>query len=251
MPFVEETTHASLLYSQDSHSGVRGLPAHFLAMEKPPTFMPKRKLLCLIRHGQGEHNPRRNPLALAFLPSLLKRDAPLTGKGKRQAQALEEPMSAMPFELIVVSPLTRTIQTATEIFSTHPTPKRLCHLMCERTIFPSDVGTPKAGLLAKHPQIAQWQGFDELPDEFWPPRSFKNAEQEVAARVLEFKEWLLLRPESCLCLVGHSAFFSTMTSLPKLANCEDFWCELRSDGEIVPCTRLPPPPSTCIDPDPS
>ncbi len=214
------------------------------AVASPPNA-PSRtsKLLCLVRHGQGEHNPRQNPLALAFLPALLRRDAPLTEKGKRQAQALEKPMRALPFELVVVSPLTRTIQTATEAFGRHPTPKQLCHLMCERTIFPSDLGTPKADLLTKHPHIAQWQGIDELPDEFWPPRSFKTAEQEVAERVLEFKEWLFARPETCFCLVGHSAFFSTMTGLPKLANCEAFWCELRSDGEIVPCMPLPPPPS--------
>ena len=110
------------------------------------------KMLCLIRHGQGEHNPRKNPLALGFVPAMLRRDARLTGKGRKQAEALNEPMHSLPFELIVVSPLTRTIQTATEAFAGHPTPKRLCHLMCERATMPSDQGTPKAQLLRKHPQ---------------------------------------------------------------------------------------------------
>ena len=206
------------------------------------------KLLCLIRHGQGKHNPRKNPLALAFVPAMMRRDAPLTGKGRRQAASLEQPMSALPFEIILVSPLTRTIETATEAFGTHPTPKRLCHLMCERAAFPSDLGTPKATLRAKHPQISEWQGFDELPEHFWPPRSFKTAEQEVAARVAEFKEFLLRRPETCMALVGHSAFFASMTGLPKLANCEAFWCELEADGQIQACTPLPPPPSVDDDP---
>lgn len=175
---------------------------------------------------------------------MMKKDAPLTGKGKRQARSLEQPLAAMPFELIVVSPLSRTIQTATYAFGSHPTPKRLCHLMCERTTFPSDLGTPKAQLLAKHPQIAEWQGLDELPDQFWPPRSFITAEQEVAQRVDEFKQWLLNRPEQCMCLVGHSAFFSTMTGLAKLGNCEAFWCQLMSDGTVRECPPLPAPPCT-------
>ena len=48
--------------------------------------------------------------------------------------------------------------------------------------------------------------------------------------------------ETCLALVGHSAFFSTMTGLPKLANCEAFWCQLNPDGTITECMALPPPP---------
>lgn len=108
---------------------------------------------------------------------------------------------------------------------------------------PADQGTPKSALLKKHPQVASWQGVDELPEEFWPPRSL-HAEEEVAARVLKFKEWLLARPEACLACVGHSAFFRTMTGLEhKLANCEAFWCELRPDGQVVECAALPPPPS--------
>lgn len=66
------------------------------------------KLLCLIRHGQGVHNPRHNPFALAFLPAMLRKDARLTGKGRRQAAELHAPMEHLPFDLIVVSPLSRT-----------------------------------------------------------------------------------------------------------------------------------------------
>jgi broad specificity phosphatase PhoE len=168
-----------------------------------------------------QHNPRKNPLALAFIPAMLKRDAKLTGKGKKQAATLTQPMHWMPFDVIMVSPLTRTIETATAAFEGHATPKRLCHLMCERATMPSDQGTPKAALLKKHPQIAEWQGWDELPDEFWPPRSLKTAEQEVAARVEEFKTFLLQRPEACFALVGHSAFFQTMTSMDRKLACAD------------------------------
>ena len=53
---------------------------------------PIMKYLCLIRHGQGEHNPRKNPLALQYIAHVFKRDARLTGKGRQQAGALNSPM---------------------------------------------------------------------------------------------------------------------------------------------------------------
>ena len=206
------------------------------------------KYLCLIRHGQGEHNPRKNPLALSYVRHVFKRDARLTGKGRKQAGALQPGMLWMPFELIVVSPLSRTIETATAAFEGHATPKRLNHLLCERATMPADQGTPKAELLRKHPQLAEWQGWDELPDEFWPPRSLKTAEEEVAARIVEFKRWLLQRPETCFALVGHSAYFRTMTGMErKLDNCEAFWCLLHDDGSITAAPELPPPPAADDD----
>ena len=203
------------------------------------------KYLCLIRHGQGEHNPRKNPLALGFIPAMLKRDAKLTGKGKRQAENLQRPLEWMPFDLVLVSPLTRTIETATAAFADHPTPKRLCHLMCERATAPSDQGLPKPELLKRHPHIEQWQGWDELPEKFWPPLAApKAAEEEVSSRVQVFKQWLLAREETCFALVGHSAFFRTMTGMDeKLANCEAFWCLLHGDGTITAAPELPPPPA--------
>ena len=214
------------------------------AQSSQPELMRSPKYLCLIRHGQGEHNPRKNPLALAFIPAMLRRDSPLTGKGKRQAETLQLPMQWMPFDLIVVSPLSRTIETATAAFADHPTPKCLCHLMCERATMPADQGTPKAALLQKHPQLSSWLGWDELPEQFWPATSFlKTAEQEVASRVEEFKRWLLARPETCFALVGHSAYFQAMTGMDrKLQNCEAFWCLLESDGSITAAPELPPPP---------
>ena len=180
----------------------------------------------------------------AFIPAMMRRDAPLTGKGMRQATSLQRPMHRMPFDLILVSPLSRTIQTATAAFAEHATPKMLCHLMCERTTMPADQGTPKGELLKRHPHIATWQGFDELPEHFWPPRSLLSAAEEVASRVEEFKRWLLARPETCFALVGHSAFFMVMTRMDtKLPNAEATWFILREDGEICTAPELPPPPS--------
>ena len=176
------------------------------------------KSLCLIRHGQGIHNPTAQDLG--FLYGMMQRDAPLTDRGRRQARAIRPVMTALPFDLVVVSPLTRAIETATEAFAGSGAPRALSHLLCERCFMPADQGTPASLLVGRHPQIAGWQGLDTLPEEFWPKRSFSEGDEEVSRRVEGLKQWLLGRPEECIALVGHSAFFAAMTGRPKLGNCE-------------------------------
>uniref|UniRef100_A0A7S0P4D5 Phosphoglycerate mutase-like protein n=1 Tax=Calcidiscus leptoporus TaxID=127549 RepID=A0A7S0P4D5_9EUKA len=200
------------------------------------------KLLCLIRHGQGKHNPRPS---LGFLPGVLRCDAPLTHKGRKQARAISEGMSTLPFELVVVSPLSRTIETATEVFGSGNEPPRvLCALMCERCIAPADQGTALSELRSKHPHIEAWSGMAHMAERFWPKRSSRlsSAEHDMQERIELFKHWLLARPEACIALVGHSAFFRSMTQQPKLGNCKALWCELQSDGTVRVCSPLPPPP---------
>ena len=105
-------------------------------------------------------------------------------------------------------------------------------------------------LLKKHPHVAAWEGWEELPDNFWPKPAgpSSTAETEVAGRIGEFKQWLLARPEACFALIGHSAWFRTMTGMAeKLENCEAFWCILTPDGSVVPAPVLPPPPSADED----
>ena len=93
----EEERAAPPLGSSSSHGS--GVGAASVSGGLLPS-MPTPKMLCLIRHGQGEHNPRNNKLALAFLPAMLKRDAPLTTKGRRQAGALRRPLHDLPFQVV-------------------------------------------------------------------------------------------------------------------------------------------------------
>tara|TARA_B100000524_G_scaffold225396_1_gene119262 strand:+ start:171 stop:611 length:441 start_codon:yes stop_codon:yes gene_type:complete len=104
------------------------------------------KQICLVRHGQAHHNQRNNPLALGFIYYLFQRDADLTPKGNVQAQSIRHQLRAEQFDLVVISPLTRTIRTAIHIFgdgTAHDAPKMmLSPLLCERCSFPADFGTP-------------------------------------------------------------------------------------------------------------
>ncbi|RYE56220.1 MAG: hypothetical protein EOP48_08510 [Sphingobacteriales bacterium] len=53
----------------------------------------------------------------------------------------------------------------------------------------------------------------------------------MGVRIALFTEWLLNRPESCIVVVGHSAFFRDMLSTElKLKNFEVRSCMLNSNG---------------------
>jgi broad specificity phosphatase PhoE len=64
------------------------------------------KTVVLYRHGQGAHNVRSTADSLAIL------DAPLTEQGETEARAIFACSSFQP-EVVFVSPLQRTLQTAT------------------------------------------------------------------------------------------------------------------------------------------
>merc|ERR1712224_489287 len=65
----------------------------------------------LVRHGEGEHNATRNYKLI---------DPHLTEKGIIQARSLSGHPLFNGVELIVVSPLTRAVQTALEAFGPRP-----------------------------------------------------------------------------------------------------------------------------------
>ena len=198
------------------------------------------KLLCLIRHGQGKHNPRLDPRFLWHLTC--GSDPELTDLGQRQAKALRQSLGAragQSFDAVVVSPLSRTIQTCTHIFGDEAVPKTLCALMTERCCSRADVGTSKSELVARRPECSGWAGLDEMEEHWWPARTLSPSELWPVERVGRFKAWLHARPERCLALVGHKGFFQCFTagpSMPKgqsLGNCDMVWVQLLADGTVV------------------
>jgi broad specificity phosphatase PhoE len=72
------------------------------------------QLVHLVRHGEGEHNVACALSGPSCYKNEVLRDAPLTAAGRAQARALGERMRATgaTAELIYVSPMLRTLQTA-------------------------------------------------------------------------------------------------------------------------------------------
>ncbi|CAE7235889.1 unnamed protein product, partial [Symbiodinium pilosum] len=121
-------------------------------------------------------------------------------------------------ELLVVSPLSRAVQTAAAAFGEHPACRTvLTALHTERCCSVSDEGRCKSDLAGMFPFLETWEGFAEL-DENWTPKcSTDKAWRET--RVPAFLEWLAAQPEKRIVVVGHGAFFSALLGR-YLANCE-------------------------------
>ena len=74
------------------------------------------KTIHCIRHGESTFNRawRTNPV------DPLHFDAPLSEVGHEQVLRARPAIAALPVDLVMVSPLTRALQTAAGLFSAHP-----------------------------------------------------------------------------------------------------------------------------------
>ena len=182
--------------------------------------LPPAKTIVCIRHGESTFNAawRANPVD----PLLF--DAPLSEVGLGQVQAGRATITSIPVELVVVSPLTRALQTAVGLFGDHPaTPRMLVDERArERVENSCDVGRSPRQLAADFPSLE----VTHLPDVWWYADGVPDDRgicveplEAVAARVAAFRTFLLARPEVVIAVVAHGTFFFHLTG-KNLANCE-------------------------------
>jgi broad specificity phosphatase PhoE len=181
--------------------------------------MSTRKMLC-IRHGQSTFNA-----AWAASPAdPLFWDARLSDLGREQVRKARDALRRHPVEAVLVSPLTRAIETAIGVFDGHPTapPMRIVPLLRERVENSCDVGRAPGELAAEFPSF----DFAHLPPVWWhcdgePDHRGIHVEPEdvVRARVDQFRTSLRSRDERLIAVVGHGTFLYHLTGRV-LANCE-------------------------------
>ncbi len=155
-----------------------------------------------------------NALAESSIGDPMVRDAPLTDLGHEQARALQERFCGVDdIELVVISPLTRAIQTALCAFDGHSAPKLIIDTHREYLDNYCDVGRAPAELAAEFGMLA----FDHLPNPWWYVDSastapYEKEPQDVYARRIEaFALWLKARPEQRIAVVGHGNFLYRLT----------------------------------------
>jgi glucosyl-3-phosphoglycerate phosphatase len=176
------------------------------------------KTVHLIRHGQSQFNAAFDSIARVD-PMIF--DPHLTDLGIAQAQALAEPKRWAGVELVVVSPLTRAIQTAKQAFAGHTAPWHVEALHREKCDHSGDIGRRRAALQADFPEL----GFDHLDDPWWhhdpkrPDAIAQEPEVLLLARVSAFRTWLGARPETEIAVVGHGTFLHRLTGVA-FKNCE-------------------------------
>lgn len=181
-------------------------------------------------------------------------DAPLSKTGRQQVETLRSQVQAVDglaskVQLVVTSPLSRAIDTCLGSFfptptttdTSTPTPHTtygsrplVIALHRERLHKSGDVGIATSELHAKygddrldlseleqHVHPEQWWYDDEAVPAGGVQVIVQETTQQTKLRVDLFLQWLSNRPETCIAVVGHSAYIKTLTKMSrKLNNCE-------------------------------
>ena len=177
--------------------------------------MPKD--IYLIRHGQSTFNAHCE--SCGGDPMLF--DARLSDLGVAQVADARQAAAGIGADLIVVSPLTRALQTASGIFGDRRIPTIVSSLHRERLESSCDVGRAPALLAPEFPMF----DFDHLADIWWHDGEKDDRgiavepDHSFSRRVGEFSRWIAARPEATLAVVGHGTFFHSLAGR-YLQNCE-------------------------------
>ncbi|KAH7148318.1 histidine phosphatase superfamily [Dactylonectria macrodidyma] len=163
----------------------------------------------ILRHGQALHNVQRG---------YPYRDPPLTDLGIQQAKSVQPPAEP---DLILISPMTRTIQTALLVFPhlLNSTPAKV-----DVQIWPDlregydaicNKGVGRAALVVKFPQF----DFSACPEEWeYPPHSPKDA----TARAERVRQRLKVLSNSYknIILITHRGFVAFLVQGDRFDVCE-------------------------------
>jgi broad specificity phosphatase PhoE len=156
----------------------------------------------LLRHGQSYFNLHFNRTRTD--PGI--EDPELTPTGVEQARAAASALAGTPLTRIIVSPYTRTLQTAQPFLRTHDASVVIMHEVRERAAFSCDVGSAPDLLAERFPH----HDFDHLPRQWWH-RGLEPVELTVA-RADTFRSTMAARDDSTTTLlVSHWAFILALT----------------------------------------
>ncbi|XAR48471.1 hypothetical protein NMG60_11031297 [Bertholletia excelsa] len=234
-----------------------------------PSLYPlhRCKTIHLVRHAQGIHNVEaEKDYNNYLLPELF--DAHLTPLGWQQVDNLRKHVQAsgisQKIELVITSPLLRTMQTATGVFggedyvdgvdvppfmaantgnsgrpavSSLKCPPVVAIEDCREYlgVYPCDKRRSISEYKSLFPAI-DFSLIESDDDIFWKP-DIREKNEEMAARGMKFLNWLLMRKEREIAVVTHSAFLTQTLSAfgndchqsIKSEMCKPFNnCELRS-----------------------
>lgn len=179
------------------------------------------KQIYLIRHAQSEANA-----ALDLDNPTFYYDARITSHGKEQALRAQKKFKNIDFDLMLCSPLTRTLQTFSLIFPNPISNTIVLPLAREHLDHSCDVGRQPSILQKEFPYF----NFDEVKEFWWNNDKHIDLKEincesieDLDKRVLRFKKWIQKRSENKIALVSHGTFISRIIHL-FLDNCEfEIW----------------------------
>ncbi|GLD98611.1 hypothetical protein PINS_up007328 [Pythium insidiosum] len=197
--------------------------------------MTTDKLIYCVRHGESQFNEWRTRSLWTFSwvhtrdPMIL--DPRLSARGHKQVDGLYNHVRDKALhdkiEVIVVSPLTRAIQTAEGGFRGTDIPMIVDPLCREMLDTSSDIGRDAAALASDFQSLNL--DFSELEPHWWvPPRlkrkpelvltpstadevmRLRESKEDLDERMRAFVSKLTEMPQSHIAIVGHSHFFKRM-----------------------------------------
>lgn len=167
------------------------------------------QLVHLIRHGQSTANVA---LALKRVDPMLF-DARLSPLGEEQVRAARARHDAIGYDVVLMSPLTRALQTGLGIFGHRADLAfEVEPLHREHVSNSCDIGRSPQELQADFPQLS----FGHLPDPWWHSAEdgarndagiVIEPHEHVLARVEAFRASVWARPEARIAVIGHGNFF--------------------------------------------
>lgn len=158
--------------------------------------------MILLRHGQSYFNLHYG--ASRIDPGIP--DPSLTDMGREQALAAVEHLEARGVKRLLVSPYTRTLETAHIIADALKLPIEVEPLVRERAAFVCDIGTPPNELARRWPGLA----FDHLETRWWGES--EESEAALAGRCRRFRARMAASadwPE--VAVISHWGFIRALT----------------------------------------
>ena len=208
----------------------------------------------VVRHGEGFHNLNTQGVVdsgWSFLSNLTSfslrnafsdsrnilngavraarlRDPGLTEEGLKQAQGIKDKLLSKEFDIIIVSPMQRTVQTALEIFGKSSTHTLVLHPLCceTRILFEgSNAGTLKLDLQQSITEYCKSKSYNVnidyglLPDDDWWVSSTEST-SSLNTRSNSFREYLISQQCSNALVVSHGTFLFSLTGGDTLGTAE-------------------------------
>lgn len=169
------------------------------------------KTLYCIRHGLAEHNINYEKFGSKTFYDPKFVDTSLVKEGFDQARELCESWKEIDdIELVIVSPLQRTLQTAIEIFKEKEVPILSLEFVREYPLGKQTCNkrSPLSVLKKKYPRV-NFHGFTSENDELWLPHREETLD-ELNGRIEKFKQYILQRPETKIAFINHGSFIGQL-----------------------------------------
>jgi broad specificity phosphatase PhoE len=169
------------------------------------------KLIYCIRHGEAIHNINFHKYGVSAFYGKENIDTELTYNGHEDSIVFGTNWKDKhSIELVLVSPLTRALDTCMNIFGDTDIP-----IVCLEDVREYPCGTHTCNqrksiqeLKRKYPKV-RFNLFTSNEDILWNG-SRNETVDELKERIRSFQSYVMKRPETTIALVGHSGFISQM-----------------------------------------